>query len=161
MSSFKKILVILVIVAGVADMGLGTTFISIGASKQDYLTDAMDQEQITLELSDKQIAAGDVVDTAAEAQAAGDLVRKHRHEMGLYNQVLGGGQFDPNDPQQLIYAQALNLENYLYLAVASFGLVLVAIGAGVSMLITGIALVLVGAWNLFGRRKREPAAGGV
>jgi hypothetical protein len=158
MSSIKKILAIVVIVLGVANIALGITFITIGASKQAYLQDAMDVEQITLELSDEQVAAGEVVDTAAEAQAAGDLVRQHRHEMGLYSEVLGGGRFDPTKPEQLTYAQALNLENYLYLAVASFGLTTVAIGAGVGMLLAGIAFAIVGALWLFWRRKAEPSA---
>jgi hypothetical protein len=158
MSSIKKILAIVVIVLGVANIGLGITFITIGASKQQYLHDAMDAEQITLELSDEQIAAGEVVDTAAEAQAAADLVRQHRHEMGLYSEILGGGRFDPTNPEHLTYGQALNLENYLYLAVASFGLTTVAIGAGVGMLLAGIAFAIVGALWLFWRRKAEPSA---
>ena len=155
--SLKKILAIVVIVLGVVNMGLGITFISIGADKQSYLQEAMDREQITLELSDEQIAEGEVVDTSAEAQRAGDLVRQHRHEMGTYSEVLGGGRFDPTKPEQLTYGQALNLENYLYLAVNSFGLVTVAIVAGVSMLLTGIAFVLVGVWTVLAKRKEEPA----
>ncbi len=152
----KKILAVVVIVLGVVNLALGVTFIAIGESKQAYLQEAMDREQITLTLSDEQIAAGEVIDTAAEAQAAGDLVREHRHEMGTYNEVLGGGRFDPTNPEQLTYAQALNLENYLYLAVASFGLTTVAIVAGVGMLVTGIAFIIVGAVVLFWRRKAEP-----
>ena len=77
--------------------------------------------------------------------------------MGLYSEVLGGGRFDPTKPEQLTYGQALNLENYLYLAVNSFGLVTVAIVAGVSMLLTGIAFVLVGVWTVLAKRKEEPA----
>jgi uncharacterized membrane protein len=153
----KKILAVVVIVLGVVNLALGVAFIAIGESKQAYLQEAMDREQITLTLSDEQIAAGEVIDTAAEAQAAGDLVREHRHEMGTYNEVLGGGRFDPSQPEQLTYAQALNLENYLYLAVASFGLTTVAIVAGAGMLVTGIALVIVGAMVLFWRRNAEPS----
>jgi hypothetical protein len=158
MSSIKKILAIVVIVLGVANVALGITFITIGASKQQYLHTAMDAEKITLTLTDEQIAAGDYINTAAEAQAAGDLVRQHRHEMGTYDEVLGGGRFDPTNPQHLTYGQALNLENYLYLAVASFGLTTVAIGAGVGMLLAGIAFAIVGALWLFWRRKAEPSA---
>ena len=154
--SLKKILAIVVIVLGVVNMALGVTFITIGASKQSYIQQAMDKEQITLELTDEQVAAGEFVDTSAEAQAAGDLVREHRHEMGLYSEVLGGGRFDPTNPEHLTYGQALNLENYLYLAVNSFGLVTVAIVAGVSMLLTGIAFVLVGLWTVLAKRKDEP-----
>ncbi len=158
MSTAKKILAVVVIVLGLVNMGLGITFVSIGMSKQSYLQSAMDEEKITLQLTEEQVAAGELVDTSAEAQAAGDLVREHRHEMGTYNEVLGGGRFDPSKPEQLTYAQALNLENYLYLAVNSYGLVTVAIVAGVSMILTGLAFVLVGVWTVFLRRKSEPAA---
>ena len=44
----KKILAIVVIVLGVVNIALGITFITIGASKQSYLQNAMDTEQITL-----------------------------------------------------------------------------------------------------------------
>ncbi len=151
----KKMLAVVVIVLGVANMALGVTFITIGMTKQSYLHTTMDQEKITLTLSDEQVAAGNYIDTAAEAQAAGDLVREHRHAMGTYDEVLGGGRFDPNNPEQLTYAQALNLENYLYLAVASFGLTTVATVAGIGMLVTGIALAIVGGFVLFWRRKAQ------
>jgi glucose dehydrogenase len=45
---------------------------------------------------------------------------------------------------QLKYAQALNLENYLYLAVLGFGVTQIAMGAGAFMVITGIALGVTG-----------------
>ncbi len=152
----RKVLAIVLIVLGVANVALGATFTGLGAVKRAYVQDAMDKERITLTLSEEQVAAGELVDTAAEAQAAGDLVREHRHEMGTYDEILGGGRFNPENPQHLVYGQALNLENYLYLAVASFGLTLVAIGAGVSMLVTGIGFVILGAWAL-SRRRGQPA----
>lgn len=156
MSLTKKILAIVVIMVGVANLAIGITFVSIGAGKQAYIQDAMDKEKITLELTEEQIAAGEFVDTSAEAQAAGDLVREHRHKMGTYSEVLGGGRFDATNPEHLTYGQALTLENYLYLAVNSFGLVLVAIAAGVSMLISGIAFILIGVGALF-LRSRPPS----
>lgn len=154
----KKALSIVIILLGVANVALGATFVGIGLDKQSYVQQAMDQEKITLQLTDEQIAAGELVDTAKEAQAAGDLIREHRHAMGTYDEVLGGGRFDPTNPQHLVYAQALNLENYLYLAVNSFGLVTVAIAAGVSMLLTGIALALLGVLMLWRRPQTTEAA---
>jgi hypothetical protein len=58
---------------------------------------------------------------------------------------LGEKRFDPTDPKQLTYAQALNLENYLYLAVIGFGLAQSVIANGVFMIVTGIALGGTGA----------------
>jgi hypothetical protein len=58
--------------------------------------------------------------------------------------LLGGGKYDPTNTRQLTYAQAMNLENYLYLAVLGFGVVTIALGVGAFMVITGIALGLAG-----------------
>lgn len=149
----KRILAITVIILGVASMALGIAFIAIGQDKANFLKQAMDEEKITLTLSEEQVAAGEFVDTAGEAQTAADLVRSHRHEMGTYNEVLGGGKFDPTNPQHLSYAQALNLENYLYLAVASFGLTTLATGAGVGLLLAGLAIALIGALLAWRREK--------
>ncbi len=113
--------------------------------------------RITLGLSADQIAKGELVDSAAEAQKAADTIREHRHNnYGTYNEVLGGKQFNPEDPKQVTYMQALNLENYLYLAVMGFGLTTVVLGAGVFMIIVGIALAL-GGLVMF-RARRLPVA---
>jgi hypothetical protein len=86
-----------------------------------------------------------VIDSAAEAQIAGDTVREHRHGIApTYGDLLGGQQFNPTNPQQLTYAQALNLENYLYLAVLGFGVTQIALGVGGFMIIVGIALGVTG-----------------
>jgi hypothetical protein len=44
----------------------------------------------------------------------------------------------------LTYAQAINLENYLYMAVMAFGLVQVVMGSGAYMIIVGLAVFLTG-----------------
>ncbi len=150
----KRVLATAVMVLGLASLALGIAFIAIGQSKENYLQDAMNQEQITLTLPEDRVAAGEFVDSAAEAQKAADLIRSHRHEMGTYNEVLGGQQFDPSDPKYLSYGQAINLENYLYLAVASFGLTMLAKGVGVGFVLAGIAIVIIGLL-LFQRRKQD------
>ncbi|MFC2034788.1 hypothetical protein ACFLUJ_01535 [Chloroflexota bacterium] len=118
---------------------LGVTFIQQGYAKEAFLREVMAQEQITV---------GDlegVVDTAAEAQIAGDTVREHRHGIApTYGDLLGDGRFDPTVPMQLTYAQALNLENYLYLAVASFGVFTVVKVVGGFMIVMGLALGTMG-----------------
>ena len=53
------------------------------------------------------------------------------------------------------YAQALNLENYLYLAVASFGLTTVATYAGVFMMLAGVAIVITGVFMYRTHSKAE------
>jgi hypothetical protein len=61
-----------------------------------------------------------------------------------YNEALGGGQFDPAVPSEAKYAQAMNLENYLYLGVLSFGVVQVVEGAGAFMIVVAVALWAIG-----------------
>jgi hypothetical protein len=130
---------VIILAAIVAIMGI--VFLQQGVSKQSLLTRAMEQENITFEIDGKQT----VIDNADKAQKAGDTVREHRHSIApTYGDLLGGHNFDPTDPKQLTYAQALNLENYLYLAVASFGLVTVVLASGGFMLVTAIALGIIG-----------------
>lgn len=132
---------IAVIILAVIVAIMGIIFLQQGFSKQSLLTHAMKQENITFEIDGKQT----VIDNAKKAQKAGDTVREHRHSIApTYGDLLGGKNFDPTNPKQLTYAQALNLENYLYLAVASFGLVTVVLASGGFMLLSGIALGLIG-----------------
>lgn len=157
----RGILSAVVIALGAVSLVLGIVFIVIGASTHSYLRDEMRREQITLGIPDSQLAAGEVIDTADKAQLAGDIVRSHRHQIApTYGDLLGEERFDPTDPQQLTYAQALNLENYLYLAVASFGLANVAIGAGVGMLVLGIAIILLALLLLLRPRRDQADYGG-
>ena len=131
---------ITVIILAVMVAIIGIIFLQQGLSKQSWLINNMKQENITLEIDGKQT----VIDNAEKAQKAGDTVRGHRHGIApTYGDLLEGKNFDPTNPKQLTYAQALNLENYLYLAVASFGLVSVVIASGSFMLLTGIALGLI------------------
>ncbi len=138
---FSRGLAILVIFLGVVAVVLGGVFISQGMAKNNLLVTAMQQEKITLGIPSEMLAAGEVIDSAKEAEIAGDTVREHRHGIApTYGDLLGGEKFNPANPQQLTYAQALNLENYLYLAVLGFGVTQVVIGSGAFMVITGIAL---------------------
>ncbi len=143
--NITKILAIFVIVLGVAGIAIGGVFVGQGFAKDNLLRTAMEQEQITLGIPSDQLAAGEVIDTAKEAEIAGDTVREHRHTIApTYGDLLGGKQYDPTNLQQLTYAQALNLENYLYLAVLGFGVTQIALGAGAFMVIMGLALVATG-----------------
>ena len=130
---------LLVILFGVIALVMGIVFVQQGYAKDAFLQQAMSQEQITLE------GVEGIVDTPEEAQLAGDTVREHRHGISpTYGDLLGGERFNPADPMQLTYAQALNLENYLYLAVASFGVFTVAKATGGFMIVMGLALGATG-----------------
>ncbi len=144
MKRWSRPIALVVLVFGLINLALGITFVSIGASKLDYLSSTMKAEKITLGIPDEEIAAGEVIDTMGEAQRAGDIVRGHRHEIApTYGDLLGGNKFNPGDPKQLTYAQAMNIENYLYLATASFGVSYLSVGVGAALLVGGIALMAI------------------
>ena len=141
-----KGLSILIILLGIVSIAAGGVFLWQSFEKNDLLVTAMQQEQITLGIESDALAQGEVIDSAREAEIAGDTVRDHRHGIApTYGDLLGGAQYDPTNLQQLKYAQALNLENYLYLAVLGFGVTQIAMGTGAFMVVTGIALGVTGA----------------
>jgi len=145
MVRISQYLAILVLILGVVGMVVGSVFIAQAVEKDNWMREAMRVEQVTLSLSDEQIAAGQVIDSLEEAQIAGDTIREHRRNIApTYEDLLGGGRYDPTNPEQLSYAQALNMENYLYLAVLGFGVTTVIIGTGAFMIITGFALGVTG-----------------
>jgi uncharacterized membrane protein SpoIIM required for sporulation len=130
-----------IMVLALVSLIIGVVFVQQGLAKQAWIVNAMKQEKITFNIDGKDV----VIDNAEKAEKAGDTVREHRHNIApTYGDLLGGDKFNPTDPRQLTYAQALNLENYLYLAVATFGLITVVIGSGAFMIINGIALGATG-----------------
>jgi hypothetical protein len=143
--TLNRSLAMVVLLLGVVAVVIGGVFIWQGFAKNDLLVTSMQQEQITLGIEGEDLEAGEVIDSAAEAQLAGDTVREHRHGIApTYGDLLGTGRFDPTDTTQLTYAQALNLENYLYLAVLGFGVTQLALGAGAFMVVTGLAIICGG-----------------
>jgi len=153
----NRLLTIVVLIIGLAGIGIGIGFVVEAQVKSNWMKQQMRAEKITLGLSAEEIARGDVVDTAAEAQKAADTIREHRHSnFGTYSEVTGGQSFNPEDPNQVKYMQALNLENYLYLAVSGFGLAMVVLASGIFMIIVGIALGAGGVVML--RPARVPSA---
>jgi len=136
---------IIVILLGAVAIVVGAVFIYQAHDKESWMKEAMREERVTLGLTEVQIAAGEVIDTAEEAMTAGDTIREHRRSIASsYQELLAGGQYDPTNPEQLSYAQALNMENYLYLAVLGFGVTTVIYGVGAFMLVVGVALVGTG-----------------
>lgn len=145
------ILSLMVILLGVLSLALGVFFVYQGISKSDYLTTSVKGEKITLGLTATQIAAGQVDQTAAQLQAASEKVGADRHSVATtYDDLLGGKNFDPTNPKQLTWAQALNLEDSLNVAVLAFGVAQVAEGVGAFMIIVAVGLWAIGIvlWRL-------------
>jgi len=134
-----RALSLLVLFIGVVAVIMGGVFIGLGASRDMQLKEAMRLEHVTLSIESD--LEGETIDSLPEALEAGDTIREHRRGIAAsYEDLLGEGRYDPSNPQHLTYAQAMNLENYLYLAVVAFGLTQAVMASGVFMVITGIAL---------------------
>jgi hypothetical protein len=140
-----KILAILILAIGVVGMAVGGIFVGEGFAKNKLIVDRMNIEKVTLAVDPSNPTVTTQINTSAEAQAAADTIAGHRRGIApTYQDLLGGKQFDPTNPKQLTYVQAMNLENYLYMAVTAFGLIDVTLASGAVMVITGIALLFIG-----------------
>ena len=143
MGRIGRYLAIMVLLVGVVSIALGATFIYQAVEKENWMKEAMRLEQVTLgiQVEEGVVATGEIVDTAEEAQSAGDTLREHRRGIAAtYDELLAGERYDPTNPEHLSYAQALNMENYLYLAVLGFGVTTVIVVTGVFMILMGFAL---------------------
>ncbi len=138
--NITRFVAIAVLFLGLVGVVMGGVFIGLGVVRDNQLKEAMRVEHITLGIEDTP-TKGEVIDSLEEALVAGDTIREHRRGIAAtYEDLLGEGRYDPNNPRQLTYAQAMNLENYLYLAVVAFGLTQSVTASGVFMIITGLAL---------------------
>lgn len=134
-----RVLSLLVLFIGLVATIMGAVFVGLGAARDAQLKEAMRIEQVKLGIESE--LGDEVIDSLPKAMKAGDTIREHRRGISAtYEELLGGGRFDATNPQHLTYAQAMNLENYLYLAVVAFGLTQAVMASGVFMVITGIAL---------------------
>ena len=141
MVRMSRYLAIVVSLLGVVGLVMGVVFVAQGVTKSGWMKDAMRIEKLTFGIEESAVAKGEVADSAKEAQAAADTIREHRRGISpSYQDLLGEGRYDPTNVDHLQYAQALNLENYLYLAVLGLGVVDVVIASGVFMIVMGIAL---------------------
>ncbi len=141
----KNLSILILILAAIAFV-MGIVFLYEGVSKNVFLTTIMKQENIKLsDLGVTGSKANEIIDSQETAQIAGDTVRGHRHAIASsYTALLGSNKFDPTNPKDLTYAQAQNLENYLYLAVLSFGVTDIAMASGGFMILMALALVATG-----------------
>jgi hypothetical protein len=138
-------LAVLILILGIIGVVLGGVFVWQGFAKNKLIVDRMNIEKVTLAINPDNPSELTPINNAADAQKAADTIATHRRAMApSYQDLLGSGRFDPTNPQHLTYAQAMNLENYLYMAVTAFGLIQVVLGSGAYMIITGLAVFLIG-----------------
>ncbi len=141
----RNLSIVILVLAAIA-LIIGVAFVYQGASKQALLTSIMKQEDVKLsDLGATGPKANEIIDNGETAQIAGDTVREHRHAIApTYSDLLAGGKFDPTNPKDVTYAQAMNLENYLYMGALSFGVTTIAMAAGGFMIVVALALGATG-----------------
>jgi hypothetical protein len=145
-----------VVLVGIIGIIIGGIFIYQGLSKENMMKEIMRSEKVTLGIDKGNIAKGDLIDTMEELMLAGNTVREHRHKIApTYGDLLGGKKYDPTNIDQLTYSQAINLENYIYLGVLSFGVTQIAQASGVFMVLMGLVLVFLGGVQY--RKEGKPA----
>jgi hypothetical protein len=143
-----------VLLLGLITLAMGSVFIFEGVNANAKVADNLRAEKVTLGLTEAQVATGDVVDNAKEAEKAAETLVEHRHGIApTYGDLLGSERFDPTNPAHLSYAQGINLGNSLDLAVLAFGVATATIASGAFMVLTGIALGVTGI-ALFGLARR-------
>ena len=137
-----RYLSIAVVILGVVGLAMGIAFIAQGMSTQNLIAESLRAEKVTLELpkeGEPGYIEGNVVDTAAEAEAAQDILEEHlRERYGTYGDTKSGS------PERTTYLAGTTLRNSLNLAVMGFGVSTVATVSGVFMVIVGIALLGTG-----------------
>lgn len=146
MTQVSKYLTTILFVVAAASIILGGIFICQALDKESWIKQAMRQEKVTLGIPEEAAKQGEVIDTADEAQKTADLIREHRRNIApTYEALLAGGRYDPTNPKHLTYTQALNMENYLYMAVLALGITTAFLGIGTFMIISGIGFATIGA----------------
>ena len=140
-----RILSILVMVLGVLGIVIGGVFIGEGIAKNNLIVNRMEVEKVSLALDPNQPGVYTPINNSSDAQKAADTIAEHRRAIApTYQDLLGSGRFDPTNPLHLTYAQAMNLENYLYMAVTAFGLIQVTMASGAFMVIVSLAFGATG-----------------
>ena len=137
---------------GVVGLVMGIVFIVQSVSVKAVVVESLRAENVTTALpteGEKGYFLGNVIDTASEALAASEYLEGHlRESYGTY------GDTERGSDDRATYLDGTTLRNSLNLAVLSFGVTTIALGAGIFMLITGIALggAGFGLYRLCGRK---------
>jgi hypothetical protein len=144
MKTIKTHVPTILLLCALISLVAGGVFAYMGISKAELISSLARGEQVTLGLTEQQIKNGEFVDNLWKMQNAADVIRSHRQAMAqTYGELLAGGKFDPTNPKQLTYAQAINLENYLYLGALSYGVCYMMVGLGAFMVLLAIVMVLL------------------
>jgi len=157
----NRYLATIVLLLGVVSLAIGGAFIGISVQKNNYLVTQLRSQSVTLGLTTAQIANGDVVDNAQEAQVAASTLAKHLSSIAAtYSALMAanpGGKYDTTNSQDLSYTQGLNMENSFNLVVLGFGVIQETEVTGATLAVVGAAIVIVGV-VLFKKERKMPEA---
>ncbi len=148
-----RLLAVAVMLAGMVSLVIGIVFIVQSVSVKAMVTEGLAAEGQTSQLpeeGEEGYFEGNVVDTAEEAAAVAEYLLGHmRGEDGktTYRTTERGSD------ERASYLDGFSLVTGLNLAVMGFGVVTIALAAGVVMITTGLALggAGVGLYRLSGR----------
>ncbi len=158
----NRYLATIVMLLGIVSLAVGGAFIGIAVQKNNYLVAQLRSQNVTLGLTKDQIAKGDVVDTAQEAQVAANTLATHLNSMAkTYNDLMAAnpnGRYDPTNSTDLSYTAGLNMENSFNLVVLGFGVIQETEVTGVILAVIGAAIIIVGV-ILFRKNKTAPIKG--
>ena len=131
---------------GVIGLAVGGVFVGVAVHENSYITTQMRQQAVTLGLTKDQIAKGEVVDNAAEAQVAASTLGEHLKSIApTYGALTAkSGKFDPTNATQLDYGQGLNLQNAMNLVVLGYGVDQLILGTGAALIVLGLGLGAAG-----------------
>jgi hypothetical protein len=148
MTHRTQYLSILVVVLGIISVVIGAVFVGLAAQKNNYITNELRQQKVTVGLTKEQIANGEIVDNAQKAQVAAETIAKHLQSIApTYGDLMAlnpDGKYDPTNPDDLKYTQGLNMENSFNMAVLGFGVIQETTATGATLIVIGIAIGVIG-----------------
>jgi len=135
-----------IVALGIVGLAVGGVFVGVGLHEHAYITTQLRQQGVTLGLTKDQVAKGQVVDNAAEAQVAATTLGEHLKSIApTYGALMAKtGKFDPTSATDLTYGQGMNLQNSMNLVVLGYGVDEVILGAGAALIVLGLGLGAAG-----------------
>lgn len=130
------------LVIGLILVAAGLFFLVKGLDTRAEIREGLIAEQI-ITSRDASIP-GVLVEDAATARAQSEAIKGHTYgRWGPYSKL------DRDDPNRAVYLDGVTLRTALNLAIAGFGVADMAIGAGVLILMAGVATLLLAAPALY------------
>ncbi len=139
---------LLIVVLGIVGVLAGGAFIGIAVQKNNMVTAMLTEQKITTGLTKDQIAAGQIVDTPGEVQAAADTIAAHLKSIApSYTALMAQsktGKYDPTDVKQLDYSQGMVLADTLNMVVLGYGVIQETVATGAVLIALGLGIAASG-----------------